>query len=59
MLRNLDHEFQPGDRVETISHCTGTVVRVDQDEMGNFIIVRFDTLPGEFAYDPYDLEMMQ
>lgn len=55
----LQHQFQAGDRVETCSHCTGTVVRVDCDEVGTFVVVRLDILPGEFEYDPYDLEVLQ
>ncbi|SPF34458.1 conserved hypothetical protein [Candidatus Desulfosporosinus infrequens] len=53
------HQFQVGDRVETYRHCKGTVVRVDTDENGVFIVVRFDTLYREFAYDPYDLKIIQ
>ncbi|KGK88221.1 hypothetical protein DP73_13065 [Desulfosporosinus sp. HMP52] len=51
-------EFQVGDRVETISHCIGTVVGIDHDEVGVFIVIQFDTLPGEFAYDPKDLALI-
>ncbi|KUO76159.1 MAG: hypothetical protein APF81_14915 [Desulfosporosinus sp. BRH_c37] len=50
------HQFEVGDRVETCNHCIGTVVRVDCDEIGIFIVARLDILPGEFAYDPWDLE---
>ncbi|MDR3540926.1 MAG: hypothetical protein P4L69_08205 [Desulfosporosinus sp.] len=53
------YQFQAGDRVETYRHCKGTVVRVDIDENGVFIVVRFDTLYREFAYDPYDLKIIQ
>ncbi len=53
------YQFQVGDRVETINHCKGTVVRVDIDENGVFVVVRLDILCGEFAYDPYDLEIIQ
>lgn len=53
------YQFQVGDRVETYNHCKGTVVRVDIDESGVFIAVRFETLYGEFAYDPYDLKVIQ
>ncbi|MCO1600823.1 MULTISPECIES: hypothetical protein [Desulfosporosinus] len=53
------YRFQVGDRVETCSHCIGTVVRIECDEMGVFIIVHLDILPGEFAYDPYDLEIVR
>lgn len=48
--------FEVGDRVETCNHCIGTVVRVDRDEIGVFIVVRLDIIPKEFAYDPSDLE---
>jgi hypothetical protein len=56
---NVEQNFQAGDRVKTISECTGTVVRVDQDEIGLFIVVLLDIIPGEFAYDPKDLEVIQ
>jgi len=49
-------QFEVGDRVETCNHCLGTVVRVDRDEVGVFVVARLDILPGEFAYDPWDLE---
>jgi len=51
--------FEVGDRVETCNHCIGTVVRVDSDEIGVFIVARLDIIPGEFAYDPCDLEKIQ
>lgn len=50
--------FKVGDRVETCNHCLGIVVRVDRDEIGLFIVVRLDIIPGEFAYDPCDLEII-
>ena len=49
-------QFQVGDRIETSNHCIGTVIRVDRDEMGTFIVARLDVLPGEFAYDLCDVE---
>lgn len=49
-------KFQVGDRITTSNNCTGTVVRVDRDEVGDYIVARLDILPGEFAYDPWDLE---
>ena len=52
-------QFQSGDHVETYNHCKGTVIRVDIDESGVFVVVRFNTLYGEFAYDPYDLKVIQ
>ncbi|MHB8072811.1 hypothetical protein [Desulfosporosinus fructosivorans] len=51
--------FEVGDRVETCNHCIGTVVRVDRDKIGVFIVVRLDIIPGEFAYDPSDLEKIE
>ena len=57
-LRN-ERQFEVGDRVVTSNHCFGTVVRVDRDKIGDFIVVRLDILPREFAYDPYDLEKIQ
>lgn len=50
------HRFRIGDRVITCNCRLGTVVRVDRDELGEFVVVRLDILPGEFAYDPWDLE---
>ena len=52
-------QFQVGDRVETCNHCLGIVVRVDRDEIGVFIVAQLDILPGEFAYDPWDLEKIK
>jgi|GEM_PF-722086 len=52
-------QFQVGDRVETCNHCLGIVVRVDRDEIGVFIVAQLDILPGEFAYDPWDLEKIE
>jgi len=51
--------FEVGDRVVTCNHCIGTVVRVDRDKIGVFIVVRLDILPREFAYEPCDLEKIQ
>ena len=56
---NHQYQFQVGDRVETYRHCKGNVVRVDNDENGVFIVVRFDTLYRELAYDPYDLKVIR
>ena len=53
------YQFKVGDRVEKYNHCKGTVVRVDIDENGVFIVVRFDSLYRELAYDPYDLNIIQ
>ncbi|MDQ7093978.1 hypothetical protein REC12_10290 [Desulfosporosinus sp. PR] len=49
-------KFKVGDRVTTSNGCLGTVVRIDRDEVGEFIVARLDILPGEFAYDPWDLD---
>ena len=58
---SLRHQqtFQVGDRVKTCNHRIGTVVRIDQDEIGTFIVARLDITPREFAYDPDDLEIIQ
>ncbi|CAA7601245.1 Hypothetical protein DEACI_1899 [Acididesulfobacillus acetoxydans] len=48
--------FQVGDRVITCNCRLGTVVRTDRDELGEYVVVRLDILPGEFAYDPWDVE---
>ncbi|MDR3587705.1 MAG: hypothetical protein P4L59_20690 [Desulfosporosinus sp.] len=53
------YQFQVGDRVERYNHCKGTVVRIDNDENGVFIVVWFDSLYYELAYDPYDLKIIQ
>jgi len=55
----LQHQFQVGDRVETCNHCLGIVVRVDRDEIGVFVVAQLDILPGEFAYDPWDLQKIK
>lgn len=54
-----ERQLEVGDRVETCNHCIGTVVRVDCDEIGVFVVARLDIIPGEFAYDPSDLERIQ
>ncbi|HVJ50342.1 hypothetical protein [Desulfitobacterium sp.] len=51
-------QFQVDDRVMTNNCRLGTVVRVDKDEFGEYIVVRLDILPGEFAYDYCDLEKL-
>lgn len=51
--------FEVGDRIMTSTNCIGTVVRVDCDEIGVFIVARLDILPDEFVYDPCDLEKIQ
>ncbi|SPF47515.1 conserved hypothetical protein [Candidatus Desulfosporosinus infrequens] len=56
---HCQYQFRVGDRVEKFNHCKGTVVRVDIDESGVFIVVRFDMLYGEFTHDPYDLVIIQ
>ncbi len=48
--------YEVGDRVVTSNCRLGTVVRLDRDEQGEFVVVNLDVLPGEFAYDPWDLE---
>lgn len=53
---HLRSRFQVGDRVITCNCRLGTVVRVDRDDMGEYIVVHLDILAGEFAYDPWDLE---
>jgi hypothetical protein len=58
LLRH-QNQFKVGDRVRTCNHCVGTVVRVDHDKNGVFIVARLDIIPGEFAYDPYDLEIIK
>ncbi|MDP4159626.1 MAG: hypothetical protein Q8911_07690 [Bacillota bacterium] len=58
-MRRPRQQLQVGDRVKTCNDCIGTVVRVDRDEIGVFIVVKLDIIPGEFAYDPEDLEIFQ
>jgi len=48
--------FKVGDRVITNNSRLGTVVRLDRDEQGEFVVVSLDLLPKQFAYDPWDLE---
>ena len=52
-------KFEVGDRVNTCNNCLGTVVRIDRDEVGDYVVARLDILPGEFAYDPWDLEIIK
>jgi len=55
-IRRHDRQFEVGDRVVTCNQTVGTVVRVDRDNNGVFIVVRLDVLPREFAYEPCDLK---
>lgn len=50
--------FQVNDRVLTSNCRLGTVVRVDKDEFGEYMVVRLDILAGEFAYEYGDLEKL-
>lgn len=52
------HKFQKGDRVQTCSNFTGTVLRVGRDEIGVYIVVCLDLIPGEFVYDPCELKIV-
>lgn len=54
-----ERQFEVGDRVVTCNQSIGTVVRVDRDNNGVFIVVRLDILPREFAYEPWDLKKIQ
>ena len=45
-----------GDRIITPNCRLGTVIRLDHDTLGDFIVVNLDLLKGEFAYDLWDLE---
>lgn len=47
---------QVGDRVKTSNQSKGTVVRIGYDEKGVFIVVRLESSPHEFVYDPDELE---
>lgn len=48
--------FRVGDRVMTDNCRLGSVVRIDKDELGEYIVVHLDILAGEFDYDSWDLE---
>ena len=50
------YRFQIGDRVMTNNRCLGTVIRIDRDDVEDYIVVRLDILPGEFDYDLWELE---
>ena len=58
-FRKAKRTFKVGDRVTTDNRCLGTVVRIDRDEIGEFIVARLDSLDGEFAYDPWDLHIIE
>jgi hypothetical protein len=52
------NRLQVGNRVKTTNHSNGTVVRVDRDDKGVFIVVRLDISPHEFVYDEDELEII-
>ncbi|HEY8908944.1 MAG TPA: hypothetical protein VIM51_01505 [Desulfosporosinus sp.] len=49
-------QFQVGDRVSTNNSCLGTVIRIDRDDVGDYVVVRLDILTGDFDYDLWELE---
>lgn len=60
-VNKLNHQvpnlgYKIGDRVITNNSRLGTVVRLDKDDQGDYIVIRLDILPGEFAYDVWDLK---
>ena len=52
-------KFKRGDRVLTYNSKTGTVVRHEKDEAGEYFVVQLDVLSGEYAYDAWDLTRLQ
>lgn len=56
MQRKAITTLQRGDRVITNNSRLGTVVRLNKDDQGEYLVVTLDILPGEFAYDAWDLE---
>lgn len=53
---NRKRQFRIGDRIITTNQCLGTVIRIDHDDVGDFLVVRLDIMPGEFDYDSWELE---
>lgn len=51
--------FKQGDRVITYNSKKGTIVRLDKDELGEYLVVQLDVLSGEYAYEPSDLKKLQ
>ncbi|WP_088227576.1 hypothetical protein [Desulfosporosinus sp. FKB] len=45
-----------GDIVVTYNNRLGRVIRLGQDNDGDYVIVKLDILKWEFVYDPWDLE---
>lgn len=45
-----------GDPVITHNNRLSIVVRLGQDNFGDYIIVKLDLVKWEFSYDPWDLE---
>jgi len=54
--QNRKNNLTVGDRVITNNSCLGTVVRLDHDNFGDYIIVKLDLLKWHFAYEPWELE---
>ena len=54
--RKKQIKLEAGDRVVTNNSRFGTIVRLERDQLGEYYIVKLDLLPGEFAYDPWDVE---
>lgn len=55
-FKKIVPKYQIGDRVVTNNCRLGTVVRLDRDELGDYIVVHLDVCSGDYAYDASDLE---
>lgn len=56
MHHNSKSNIVVGDPVITHNSRLGIVVRLGQDNFGDYIIVKLDLREWEFSYDPWDLE---
>jgi len=56
VINNKKKDISVGDLVITQNNCLGTVVRLDRDNFGDYIIVKLILLEWEFAYDPWELK---
>lgn len=56
MIYSGKKDISVGDQVITQNNRLGKVVRLDRDDFGDYVIVKFILLNWEFAYDPWELQ---
>ena len=56
--RRYNQFFRTGDRIVTKNRYLGTVVGMERDESGEYVIVKLDSMSGTYAYESTDIEKL-